>query len=133
MSPSTSAPVATHPARERGAHGGRERGAGPLRERDAAAVLDALEQSIDRKRIGERGNGAGVRRRERETRPACAVPCRRERADRTRRVDPGQRVRAGVTQQGAGGASDAELAALREQQTQDGRSARDAAGGGAVK
>ncbi len=81
-------PVAADPARERGAHGRGERGAGPVASAMPAAVLDALEQSIDRKRIGERGNGAGVRRRVRKAGAAGAVPRRRQRADRARRGNP---------------------------------------------
>ena len=114
-----------HPTRERGAHGGGERGAGPLGERDPAAVLDALEQSIDRKRVGECGDGArrtavGARGTRRMRRPPAEGSAQTGHAAATR----GSASRAGAHSRSPSVRRDAELAALREQQTRDGRSAR---------
>ena len=77
---------------ERTADGRRERRARPLGQRESAAVLELDQQAIDGEAVDECRNGARPRRRMRKACPAKATLGRRQRARRTRGVNPWQRA-----------------------------------------
>ena len=64
----------------------------PMGERESPLVLDPLQQSIRGKRISERGDGGGVRRRRGDTRATDGDASGRQRALRARGKDARQRA-----------------------------------------